>query len=474
MANYLSMLRSAATGLEVLQDSALASQNNVSNASTPGYAKQSATVIALPFDPDQGLVGGVRSGPRMSSRDQYAEQSVRQTQSSLSASQVTANQMSALEANFDLNDVTGIPARLNSLFTAFSSWSVAPLSASEKQNVISAAQNVATSFNQAATALQQTAQNSADQINTTLTSIDDIAERIRQHNYDIRNGDANNAGSDAKLHSDLEELSGYINFQALWQSDGTVTVLIGNQTALVTGDQKFGFTVTADPTVPPPALAGATPKLQIHDQSGFDVTSTMTGGQLGALLNVRNTVIPSFTGSVTDAGDLNRLAQGFADRVNQILTAGDPNPATSVPLFTYSNLGSAAHSLAVSADMNSSVLSAADLTTTPSNVNGRALQLSALAHPGSATDEIDGLSFTSYFGRISSSVGRLSSEATQAVDSKQQVHAQAVAVRDKISGVSLDEEAVNLTSIQRAYQASSRVVAAVDEMIQLAVNLGKD
>jgi flagellar hook-associated protein 1 FlgK len=259
MANYLSMLRSAATGLEVLQDSALASQNNVSNASTPGYAKQSATVVALPFNPDQGLVGGVRSGSLQSSRDEYAEQSVRQAQSSLSGSQATANQMSALESTFDLNDVTGIPARLNSLFTAFSSWSVAPLSTSEKENVISAAKDVATSFNQAAGALQQTAQNAEQRINSTLTQIDAIAERIRQHNYDIRNGDANNAGSDAKMHSDLEELSSYVNFQALWQSDGTVTVLIGNQTALVTGDQKFGFTVTADPTVPPPALAGATP-----------------------------------------------------------------------------------------------------------------------------------------------------------------------------------------------------------------------
>ena len=87
---------------------------------------------------------------------------------------------------------------------------------------------------------------------------------------------------------------------------------------------------------------------------------------------------------------------------------------------------------------------------------------------------IDGLSFVSFYGRISSSVGRLSKEASQAVDSQKQLYAQAVSIGQGISGVSLDEEAVSLTSIQRAYEASSRVIAAIDQITQLAVNLGRN
>lgn len=42
---------------------------------------------------------------------------------------------------------------------------------------------------------------------------------------------------------------------------------------------------------------------------------------------------------------------------------------------------------------------------------------------------------------------------------------------DAISGVSLDEEAINLMKYQRAYQAASRVIAATDEMMQTILGL---
>jgi flagellar hook-associated protein 1 FlgK len=41
--------------------------------------------------------------------------------------------------------------------------------------------------------------------------------------------------------------------------------------------------------------------------------------------------------------------------------------------------------------------------------------------------------------------------------------------RQSVSGVSLDEEMVNLVRFQRAYQASSRAMSALDEMIELLV-----
>jgi flagellar hook-associated protein 1 FlgK len=43
--------------------------------------------------------------------------------------------------------------------------------------------------------------------------------------------------------------------------------------------------------------------------------------------------------------------------------------------------------------------------------------------------------------------------------------------RESLSGVSLDEEAINLMRQQRAFQAASRVVAAVDEMLKTLLSL---
>ena len=43
--------------------------------------------------------------------------------------------------------------------------------------------------------------------------------------------------------------------------------------------------------------------------------------------------------------------------------------------------------------------------------------------------------------------------------------------REALSGVSMDEEAINLMRQQRAFQAASRVIAAVDEMLKTVLQL---
>lgn len=50
------------------------------------------------------------------------------------------------------------------------------------------------------------------------------------------------------------------------------------------------------------------------------------------------------------------------------------------------------------------------------------------------------------------------------------------AVKEKIqslSGVNLDEELINLTKLQRAYQANARVISVADELFQTILNIGK-
>ncbi|MDQ3439468.1 MAG: flagellar hook-associated protein FlgK, partial [Planctomycetota bacterium] len=62
--------------------------------------------------------------------------------------------------------------------------------------------------------------------------------------------------------------------------------------------------------------------------------------------------------------------------------------------------------------------------------------------------------------------------AISAADAKTSAEASAVvketllAQREALSGVSLDEEAINLIRQQRAFQGASRLIAAVDELMQ--------
>src|SRR5207245_1032596 len=121
-------------------------------------------------------------------------------------------------------------------------------------------------------------------------------------------------------HNTLEELAQVVNYTALFQQDGSVTVMVGGQTPLVVG--SHAYQISAASGVPgglPPGNPGVPPSAIIVDSAGREVTSQFTGGTLGALLDVRNRVIASFLGDVNQPGELNRLAQTFADRVNQVL-----------------------------------------------------------------------------------------------------------------------------------------------------------
>ena len=51
-----------------------------------------------------------------------------------------------------------------------------------------------------------------------------------------------------------------------------------------------------------------------------DITAQITSGQLGSLLNLRNTVLPAYIGDAYQSGSINTLAQQFADTVNGMLT----------------------------------------------------------------------------------------------------------------------------------------------------------
>jgi flagellar hook-associated protein 1 FlgK len=74
------------------------------------------------------------------------------------------------------------------------------------------------------------------------------------------------------------------------------------------------------------------------------------------------------------------------------------------------------------------------------------------------------------YGDIVGAVGQKKSALAQAVETQQAIKEQVQAMRESVSGVSLDEEMVSLTKYQRAYEAAGRVLATVDELMQDLIN----
>jgi flagellar hook-associated protein 1 FlgK len=197
---------------------------------------------------------------------------------------------------------------------------------------------------------------------------------------------------------------------------------------------------------------------------------------LGALLQVRNQLLPSYIGDAYQAGDLNVMAKQLADRVNSVLTAGNisdgPPPVPGVPLFTYdaANATNTAASLAVDPSVTPDQLAA--ITTGPPELsNGVPLALSALASPVQSADKINGLSYSEFYGQLAGRVGTALNDATSSKDVQQSLLSQAKDLRQQYQGVSLDEEATILMQFQRAYQASSKFITVLDQLTQATIDI---
>jgi len=474
MSNLLTMLVNSASTLDTYGRVLDTAQNNVANASTPGYAKQSMDLYALPFDPNSGTTGGVRAGTLVSSRNEYAEQAVRAQAGLLGQQQQMVSSLTSVQSVFDISGNQGIPKALNDLFQSFSSWATTPTNQAARVTVIQRATEVAQSFAHAADALSSQAHDTEQQIRQNVDQVNQLVGQLQGFNKLAMAGNRGDAGLDAQVHTTLENLSGLVDFTASTQADGTVTVMLNGSQLLLAADKqyKISFALT-QPDTPPPTYPNSPAAAQIKASDGTDITSKTTGGQLGALLNVHNTVLASYIGDAQQPGGLNSMAKQFADRVNQVLTSGTTSAGQAgVALFTYdtTNDTAVASTLAVDSNVTPDQLVAAD-PGPPAVANGIPLALSQLTTPLQGADKIDGLSYTEFYGGLASRVGSQLSDATNLQEVQQGLLAQARNLRQQVSGVSLDEEAAILVEFQRAYQANSKFMTVLDQLTQTTINL---
>jgi len=474
--SLLSSIYTTASALRAFNQALTVTSNNVSNSQTPGYAKQVQNLDAQPFDPASGLDGGVTLGSVQSTRNEFAEQAVERAQTSLGMASQQSSSLTDVQSALNLSAANGIPAALGNLFSSFSAWGQDPASEPSRQAVMTSAQQVVVSFQTTVTSLQQVQQNTENQIGQTVNQINADAQQLQNYNSQISGGDHNDASLDAKIHNTLESLSSLVNFTYTVGQDGEVTVLAGGQTPLVVNQQQYNISDVI--AAPAQALGspGVPPTATIFDSAGRDVTQQITGGQLGAQIDTHNNVLASLLGDANQPGSLNQLAQGFADRVNQLLADGNvsdgPPPVAGSALFSYdtTNATNVAATLAIDPSATPDTLAAID-PGPPYVSNGAALNLAALANPQQPADEINNMSYVQFFGNLAAGVGQQLSDANDQQSIQQQVVAQAQSTRQQISGVDLNEQAALLVQYQNAYQANAQLFTILNSLTQTAVNL---
>jgi flagellar hook-associated protein 1 FlgK len=444
MSNLFGSLTSAASSMDAFEQGLNVVQSNVTNASTPGYAKQTQVFTADTFDLSKQLPGGVSLGPVLSSRDEFLESAVERNQSSAGEAGQRTDGLTQIQPIFDISSGNGVSDAIDGFFSAVSQLSVSPNDNTSRQSVLDKAGVVAQRINTTANSLSSARAGDDNQLTSQVSSINQLLGQIAGYNkqYAAGFGASKDPGLDANMHNALDSLSELVDFQGLKQGDGSMQIEIGGQSLAVAGSKAYPLSTSFTGT-----------QATVLDAGGKDITGKISSGKIAATLNERNTTIPSYL------SDLNTLASTFADNVNSALSNGvDENgnvPAT--PLFSYDPTIGAAQTLSVNA------LAPSDLAAASASApggNGNALVLADLGR----TPQVNGFSFSASYGNLAARVGSDLAGAQNDQQSTTALLTQSQSLRSSTSGVSLNEEAAKLLEFQRSFEASAKLVTAVDAM----------
>ncbi len=196
------------------------------------------------------------------------------------------------------------------------------------------------------------------------------------------------------------------------------------------------------------------------DLDGLDNDSTLTSlaGAINALDGVSAQVTSDLRLRI--AGDSNELRVSFEGDTSGVLAA--------LGLNTFFN-GSTAADLSINpelvADGSKFAASRAGLGVDVTNIH----RLQALHDEG--VDGLGGKSFTGLYDQLVNETAQGAAAAAGVADGSRIFEETLAAAAQAVSGVNLDEEAIDMIMLQRTYQASARYISTLSDLLDVLINL---
>ncbi|MGA9527461.1 MAG: flagellar hook-associated protein FlgK [Terriglobales bacterium] len=452
MSSLSSSMWIAEQALQADQGALDVTTNNIANASTPGYSREVADLTEETPYQENGISygSGVELQQIQSIRDEVLSLQIAEETAHQSSSQAQSGALQQVQGQFS-SSTEGIGADLSAFFGSLSQLSTSPDNIPDRQAVLNAAQNVASDFNQAGASLNSISSGLNQTVSQSVSQINTLTQQIAQLNGQV--AVLQKEGQDPGVLEDQEnqainQLAQLTNVSEIQSPDG-LSITTGNGTPLVVGSQSFTLQTGLN----------SSGNVSVLSQ-GQDITSSISGGSLGGIIQVRDTVIPSVM------SQLNNLASQFATSINSAQSSGyDLNGNKGQALFSVTPGSGAAASLSVSISDPSLIAASSDGTAGSNGNIANLLAVQTNALPGGANP---GDTYSNLVAQVGNLTSQAEADATASSSSLTQLNDQLGA----ISGVSIDEETTNLMSYQRSYEAAARVVTTVDDLTQSILQMG--
>ncbi len=435
------LLQNGLRGLNASQSGMNITAQNTSNVNTEGYTRQRIDVAAIPGG-DGMMLGsmlipgqGVDLTGYQRLRDLLLDNQVRDALSS--DGDVTAQQTSykEIESLFNEPSDLGLRSVLDKFWGNLQDLANDPTSAAARSAVTNQAQSVVDIFHEQATELANISARALTRINSQISDVNSMGAQIAQLTQDIRRSIATgNQPNELEDQRDLliDKLAALGNVNVVKNPNGNITVDIG------------GFNLVTNIVANVSTLAGMV---------------GLTSGSLYGLNRIQTVVVPGLQAQ-SDA-----IANGLVTSFNAQHAAGFDLAGAAGGAFW---VGATAATIGVNplVAANPNLVAAAGAAGSPGDGDNALLLAGVQKLAGTVgLNSIDG----AYSAQVDG-LGVLSAGINRRVASSKIVKSDLINRREETSGVSLDEEMSNMVRFQRSYEAASRIISTVDDMLDRLIN----
>lgn len=441
---------------------------NLANINNPNYAKQSASVndlgVVRTQSGDQFL--GLEVGRVIDARDSVLDRQIlRETMTTnalegqkgfneiieVSLGEVIdrSSSTATIGSADEVASSSGILQAMDQFFTALNEVSANPTNSSVKSVFLEKADILTDRFRSLDARLSKTDEDITFAINKDVKTVNTLLEKIATLNKDINQFELGQASLALDLRSQrqatLEELAQYIDFEV---TDPPVGGLGGDIKVRVTKEDGSkinlvsGSFVSNDMSFASNIFSAGSPAQPL----------ALKGGKLSGYLNARLEILSPLKASIDN------MAKQLITSVNAVYPNDffDADP-------TYFN----ASGIRMDASLNANSLT---VGTAGAGSNDIAMAMIALQNRSfsTPTDYIDGSLRSHYVDEVISKAQDFNS-VDQKLESQTLVENMLKSRRSSATGVSVDEEVTDLMRFQRAFQASSRVISILDDLLNQIV-----
>ncbi|QCT19056.1 flagellar hook-associated protein FlgK [Jejubacter calystegiae] len=330
MSNLMYLARS---GLSSAQSALNVVGNNMNNAFTEGYSRQSIVLgQAGGKSTNYGFFGyGVQVDDVQRAYDGFINNQLRGATTNFMSLYSRNTQLTQID-NMLGDDSSNVSASLNNIFTAMEGISKDPVGAAERQETLSNMQSISYQYQSYSNTLNGLEKSTNTLIEQSVKDINTATEQLANINKEISKIQAQTGGVPADLLDQrdllLNQLSQQVDIRVEENTTtGIVSVSMANGLPLVNGDRSYKLETSASPENPAQTI------VSYVDASGNSIRldeSKITNGNLGGLFKFRNEDL------VQARNDLNMMALQMANRFNEVNRDGyDLNGNRGEDLFSF-------------------------------------------------------------------------------------------------------------------------------------------